>query len=68
MDEAGIHPTEEMKNVITGFKRPRTLRDMRAFMGLIAQIGWTLDSKTRDLIFQLRDKLKGRVKSESSGN
>ena len=62
LDEAGIHPTEEMKAVITGFEEPKTLRDMRAFMGLIAQIGWTLDSKSRNLIFQLRNKLKGRVK------
>ena len=62
LDEGGIHPTEEMKAVITGFEVPNTLRDMRAFMGLIAQIGWTLDNKSRNLIFQLRGKLKGRVK------
>ena len=60
-----LDDSEEMKNVIIGFELPKTLRDMRAFMGLIAQVGWTLDSKTRDLIFQLRGKLKGRVKTVS---
>ena len=32
-------------------------------MGLIAQVGWTLDSRTRDLMYELRGKLRGRKKA-----
>ena len=41
LDEAGIHPTMEMKSAIKDFELPQTLKQMQAFMGLIAQVGWT---------------------------
>ena len=38
----GIHPTEEMKVAIIGFGLPTTMKMMRAFMGLIAQVSSTM--------------------------
>ena len=63
LDETGIHPTKEMKAAISGFELPQTLKQMRAFMGLIAQVGWTLDTGTRDLMYELRGKLRGKKKA-----
>ena len=59
LNEAGIHPTKEIKAAIKDFALPQTVKSMRAFMGLIAQVGWTLDTKTRELMYQLRNKLRG---------
>ena len=53
----GIHLTEEMKDAIRGFEIPKTIKMMRAFMGLIAQVSWTLDEETRDLMGEIRHKL-----------
>ena len=36
INKVGIHPTDEMKNAIKGFELPKTIKMMRAFMGLIA--------------------------------
>ena len=61
LDKKGIHPTEEMKDAIRGFEL-LSIKMMRAFMGLIAQVTWTLDQKTRNLTAQLRNKLRGADK------
>ena len=58
LDEMGIHPTKEMKAAISEFELPQTLKQMRAFMG-----GWTLDTKTRDLMYKLRGKPRGKNKA-----
>ena len=58
IDSKGIHPTKEMKDAITGFELPSTIKMMRAFMGLIAQVTWTLDSPTRKLMGEVRTKLQ----------
>ena len=54
-----------MKDAIRGFELPTTLTMMRAFMGLIAQVSWTLNTETRVLMQEIRNKLT-RPKNKKS--
>lgn len=60
MTQSRIMPSKNQLESIRRFPTPKSLRNIRAFMGLINQASWCESQDTRVTIATLRDKLKTR--------
>ena len=62
LTDNGIKPSEEIISAIKNFKKPTTIKQARAWFGLVAQISWTYSTS------EFMQPLRNLVKKTASSN
>ena len=58
MAQQGVKPTNNQVESLSEYPAPKSLRDMRGFMGLLNQSTFCLSKRSRELMENLKDRLK----------
>merc|ERR1712030_215198 len=59
--QQGVMPTRNQIETMEKYPTPKSLRDMRGFLGLVNQATFCLGPETRQAMERLKDKMKTRI-------